>query len=333
METVLIFGATGTVGVYTAVDLKSKGYNVIAVARRKSDNGFFKDYGIEYYSVDISDYSNFDCLPKININHIVHFAGAMPAHMNGYDARQYINSIINGTLNVLEFARQANTQRIVFSQSISDVLYLFGNVDLIPADAERRFPLIGDHSVYSISKNAAVCLIEHYFCEYGIKRFILRLPTIYAYHPNPYYYVDGKKKWMGFRYIMDRAIKGETVEIWGDPSQQKEIVYVKDFTQIVQKSLEAHCDGGIYNVGRGVGVTLEEQIMGIIKVFSPVDKKSDVIYRPELPSSPQFILDISKTRAELGYEPQYDYLAYLRDFKKEMKENRFMILWGVQSDY
>lgn len=333
MKTVLIFGATGTVGVYCALDLKTKGYHVIAVGNRSSDNGFFKDYGIEYYSVDISDYNNFDHLPKNNIDYIIHFAGAMPAHMNGYDGHRYINSIVNGTLNVLEFTRNVNSKRIVFSQSISDILYLFGGLDLIPADAERRFPLTGDHSVYSISKNAAVNLIEHYFYEYGIKRFILRMPTIYAYHPNPYYYVNGQKKWMAFRYIIDRAIKSDTVEIWGDPSQQKEIVYINDFVQIVEKSLKADCDGGIYNVGCGVGVTLEKQVRGIIEVFSPKHKKSDVVYKPDMPNSPQFILDISKTKADLKYEPQYDYLSYLRDFKKEMGKNRFSKLWGVQSDY
>ena len=59
METVLIFGATGGIGAYTALHLKEKKYNVIAVGNRKSDNGFFQQYDIEYYSVDIS---NFDSL-------------------------------------------------------------------------------------------------------------------------------------------------------------------------------------------------------------------------------------------------------------------------------
>ena len=41
MDTIVIFGATGSVGVYTALFLKKKGYNIIAVGQRKSDNGFF----------------------------------------------------------------------------------------------------------------------------------------------------------------------------------------------------------------------------------------------------------------------------------------------------
>ena len=41
MKKVLVFGATGTVGAYTCIYLKERGYDVIAVGHRKDDNGFF----------------------------------------------------------------------------------------------------------------------------------------------------------------------------------------------------------------------------------------------------------------------------------------------------
>ena len=50
---VVIFGATGKVGCYSALHLKEVGFDVIAVGHRPSDNGFFADYNIPYYSVDI----------------------------------------------------------------------------------------------------------------------------------------------------------------------------------------------------------------------------------------------------------------------------------------
>ena len=225
MDTIVIFGATGSVGVYTALFLKKKGYNIIAVGQRKSDNGFFAEYDIPYYSVNIANKNDFNILPVSGVDQVLHFAGAMPARMQGYDPYQYVNSIITGTLNVLEYIRKVNALKVIFTQSIADVLHLFGSTDPISPDSVRKFPLIGDHSIYSISKNAAVDLIEHYFNQYAIKRFILRLPTIYVYHPNPYYYVDGVRKWMGYRYLIDRAINGKELEIWGDPFSKKEISY------------------------------------------------------------------------------------------------------------
>lgn len=333
METILLFGATGSVGVYTAIQLKEKGYNVIAVGKRKSDNDFFEDFGIKYYSVDISKKEEFKKLPQNGISQVLHFAGAMPARMNGYDPYTYIDSIITGTLNVLEYLRKIGASKIIFTQSIADILYLFGSKKPIDPEVERKNPPIGDHAVYSISKNASVNLIEHYYQEYGIKRFILRLPTIYLYHPDPYYYVNGNKKWMGYRYIIHKAVKGEDIELWGDPTSEKEIVYVKDFVQIIEKCIESNLDGGIYNVGNGIGISLEEQIRSIIKVFSPKESPSQIIYKSHKPNSPQFILDASKTINELGYRPQYNYLKYLEDFKREMENEPFSKLWGSKTDY
>lgn len=327
----IIFGATGSVGVYTSTILKSQGYDIVAVGRRKSDNGFFADYGIPYFSIDIKDKEAFAILPK-DIDAVIHLAGAMPAHMQDYDPYEYTNSIVNGTLNILEYMRECGCQRIVFSQSIADIGYKLGTKEPIPDDTEMRFPMNTDHSVYSICKNAAVHLIEHYHAKYGMKYFILRLPTIYGYHPNPYYYVDGKQKWLGYRYIIEQAIKGETLEIWGNPNNIKEMVSIKDLSHLVECCLKANVDGGIYNVGCGQPVTFEEQMRTIADVFQ-TDKKSEIVFKPEKISSPQFVLDIRKARKELGYAPQYDIRSLMEDYKHDLYSEPFAKLLGKRSDY
>lgn len=42
MKKILVIGATGSCGAYTALGLKEKGFDVVAVAHRKSDNGFLR---------------------------------------------------------------------------------------------------------------------------------------------------------------------------------------------------------------------------------------------------------------------------------------------------
>ena len=331
-KTIVLFGATGLVGAYTAMALKKNGYDVIAVGRRKNDNGFFVNNGMNYVSVDIKNKEDLQKLPQNNVFAVFHFAGAMPAHMKGYNPYEYLNSNITGTLNVLEYARNARVNKFIFSQSVSDVLYLGGTTHPIPADSEMHHPLKGDHAVYSISKNAAVGLIRHYEAEYGITAYILRLPTIYAYHPNPYYFVDGKKKWLGYRFLMKKAKKGEPIEIWGNPQNQKEFVYVDDFTQLCECCLKSG-KGGIYNVGNDFPISFGEQLKIMIDVFAENDKKSELSYRPEMPSSPQFILDISNAKRDLGYAPKYDCRKAFEAFKKEERLQRFKILWGTESDY
>ena len=76
MKRIIVFGATGGIGAYTIMHLfDTKIYDLIAVGHRKSDNGFFEGYGIPYYSVDIADYSTFECLPKEDVFAVVNMAG------------------------------------------------------------------------------------------------------------------------------------------------------------------------------------------------------------------------------------------------------------------
>ena len=112
-----------------------------------------------------------------------------------------------------------------------------------------------------------------------------------------------------------------------------DIVYVKDFAQIVKKMImseTAKC--GIYNLGNGKPVSLDDQIRLAVEVFGEDNQKSRIVYRPEMPDGRDFVQDISKNIEELGYVPEYDYKTYLEDYKKEMKENRFHGLFTSRSE-
>ena len=331
MKRVIVFGATGNLGANISIYLHNIGYEVIAVGHRKNDNGFFADHGIKYYSVDIEKESDFKILPVDNIYAVLHFAGMLPAVMEGFSATPYIQSIIQGTLNVLEYTRTVGADRIIFPQTLFDIRHLFGSKTPIPADSQRQVPE-GDHWMYVIAKNAACDMIEHYYNNYGIKRFIFRLSRIYLYHPNPYTFTDGKKVLVSDRALIYKAIKGEPIEVWGDPYRVLETISIYDFLRIIEKALVAVVDGGIYNVGSG-GTTLEERVRGIVDVFSPKNNKSEISYCPEKPNGTQFVLDITKTKLELGYEPKFSWYDYLVKFKKEMEIQPFAKLWGREEDY
>lgn len=329
MKNVVVFGATGTVGAYTCLYLIEHFYSVIAVGSRVSDNGFFADNGIKYYSVDVRNKSEFNKLPYQDIYAVVNLAGMLPARMEGYTPQRYIDINMTGALNILEYCAKANVNRVIYSQSISDVARLCGTPKPISSDAPTSFPLNNDHSVYSITKNAAVSLLEHYSAKYGFKHYILRFPNIYLYHPNPYYYVDGEKKWQGYRLMIHKAMHGEPLSIWGNPQKVRDIVYVKDCSQIIEKCIStADAPNGTYNVGTGIGTTMEEQVRGIVEIFSPKNTPSEISYDPTKSDAVEYVFDMSKVKKYLGYKPQYDYIAYLEDFKKEMLLQRFERLWG-----
>ena len=329
---VIVFGATGNLGAPISVYLKQNGYDVIAVGHRTSDNGFFEDMGIPYYSVDIENAKQFDVLPTDDIYAVAHFASSLPSRYE-YNPRDLFESITIGTLNVLEWMRKIGCKKIVFPQTPSDMASYHNCGKMIPEDAPREFPLTGDHAVYTIAKNAAVDLIENYHAEYGFSRFVFRFFTIYEYHPIAYHYRNYKHLIMPFRMLMDRASKSLPIEIWGNCKKAKEMVYIKDFIRLVKLAIDSDIEGGIYNVGNGWQVSLEEQILGIIKVFSPKDNPSPVIYVKDKPDPLENAFEITKIKRDFGYEPLYTYIQQLEDFKHDMETEPFAKLWGTKEDY
>ncbi len=329
---ILVLGATGNLGAYSAVALKNAGFDVIAAGRRESDNQFFEEQGIEYISLDITKAEDFDSLLDKDIDIVADFAGELPSRC-AFNPQALIRTITEATMNVLEFMRKSGAKKIIFPTTPYDLFQYHESGEPIDPDAQRSYPATGDHSVYAIAKNAAVDLIENYHNEYGISRFILRFFTIYQYHPNAYHYADGKMRKMPYRGLMDRAEKGEQIAIYGDPTRVKEMVYIKDFVKVVVAAAESELEGGFYNIGSPNRVSLEEMIRGIVEVFSPEDHKSEIIYDESRPDTLQSILDWSKTEKELGYKPEYTFLKMMRDFKEEMEEEPFAKLWGTGEYY
>lgn len=323
---IIVLGSAGNLGMYfidhLMQNLDYENYEIIATGTKKEYP--FDFYKGEYVQLDITNKSDFEKLPKENVHAVVDFAGLLPAYLEKDDPQKYIDVNVTGTLNVLEYCVQANAERIIYTQTWADLNgYLKDKKPLMPY-ALRKPIFKGDHAVYAVTKCAAVDLIECYHQKYGIKNFIFRLPNIYLYSPEMYYYVDGEKKYISYRYMIQRAMNGEDLEMWGNPDLGKDVVYVKDLCQMIFKSLWTDKDTGVYNAGTGVKTTMRQQIEGIIEVFSPSDKKSKIIECPEKKDCDDFVMDIENAKEDLGYIPQYDYISYLKDYKKEMELNRFV---------
>ena len=324
---IVIFGATGNVGSYVLRYAKSyfaeKDFEVIASGRRKTD--FFSKRGVPYYSVDISRPEEFDVLPKENVYAVIYLAAQIPSYMEGYHPESYIQSNILGACNVLEYCRHVHADRILFSTTVFDIsLYTKEQPQrILKPDLPYYFDYAGDHAVYVITKNTAIELMKHYLAQYGLKYFIFRFPTIYNYSPYHYYFPNGVKTKRPVYLMIERAMAGEPIELWGDPHYAKDMVYVDDCAQMICKAVEADRNHGWYNVGTGIPVTLEEQIRTIIEVFSPKDHPSEVIYRPEKKAGGGFLMDVSNAKEELGYEPQYNVKRLFEADGEEMRVMRF----------
>lgn len=323
---VIVFGAAGNLGMYyidhLLKNLNMKEYEIIATGTKLKYPFHF--YNGTYEQVDITNEKDFDKLPQSNVYAIVDFAGVLPAYLEKDEPHKYVDINVTGTLNVLEYARKVNADRIIYTHTWAEMNgYLKDKLPLKPY-APRKPIFKGDHAVYVVTKCAAVDLIECYHQIYGIKNFIFKLPNIYMYSPEEYYYVDGKKVVISYRYMIQRAIAGNDIELWGNPDLGKDIIYVKDLCQMIYKAMMTNkVTTGQYNAGTGIKTTMREQIEGMIEVFSPKDNPSKIIECPEKKDCDDFVMDISNIKEDLEYEPEYDYISYLKDYKKEMEAQRF----------
>lgn len=328
MEKIIIFGATGNIGAYFVDYCKTylgKDYEIIAVGRKSTD--FFSKQGIEYLQVDINNPNDFKVLPQKNVYAVVNLAGLLPAYLKVFNPFDYVETNINGALRILEYARIHGVDRVLYTQTWSVQGGYWGNREVLSPREPKSLIYTGDHAFYCITKSMVEDTLEHYHQEYGIKNFVFRLPNVYLYSPEKYYYVDGKQKYIGYRRIIDLASRGNDIEIWGDPDAFKDILYIKDLCQLMYKALLSEVDGGTYNAGTGIKTTLREQIEGIVDVFSPNDTRSKIINKPEYPGFTSFVMDISNAISELKYTPEYTYRRYLEDYKTEQELKRFDELW------
>ncbi len=328
MKKILIFGATGNIGAYLTDYCNSyidkNEYELIAVGRRKTD--FFNRNNIKYIQVDITKAEDFEKLPE-DVHAIVNLTGILPAYLDKYDPFKYVDINIKGSLRILEYARRVKADRVLYTQTWSEQGGYWGEREVLSPELPRKLIYTGDHAFYAITKTMIVESMEHYKQEFGIKNFVFRLPNVYMYHPDKFYYVDCVRKPVAYRYMIDRARKGEPIELWGDPDAFKDILYIKDLCQMMYKAIFVNLDGGCYNAGTGIKTSLKEQIEGMIEVFSPTDKKSEIIFKPEKTGFTSFVMDIDNAKRELGYSPEYSYIKYLRDYKEEEDKKRFDELW------
>ena len=327
MKKAIVLGATGQLGCYIALALKDSGYNVVAVGRRQNDGGFFATRDIKFVGgFDISKSKSFDLLPQEKFDVVVNMAGTMPAHADR-QMMPYVESIVVGTVNLCNWMRKLDMKRIVFNTTPSDVVDYWGTTEPIDDDAIRSFPKNGnDHAVYAICKRAACDILEHEQIVDGFEPCIFRHFMVYGWHPDAYYYLDGEKKMLPWRYMIRRCINGQDIEVYGDSSRLKELLYIKDFGAAVVRAAETHVCG-IFNLPGYKPYSLDEMVDGIMAAFATkgVRKK----HRTDLPDTPQILLSGKKSREVLGWKPMWTWNDACMDMRSECIENPIELMWGA----
>jgi UDP-glucose 4-epimerase len=322
---VIIFGASSFIGTYLVDELVKKGKKIIVLGRNIENLQYFRNLeNVKAINFNIQNLKDFKKLPNNDIEAVVHLAGIMPANVKKdlYNPYDYIDVNIKGTLNILEYCKNNNVKKIIYTSSESDVAMHYNKNIVIDENTPRAINYNNDHTVYAITKIASMDLIEHYSQAYNIQGIYFRLQNIFGYGQLLEHYRNGEKVLNGFGTFLYKAIRGEDIEIWGNPNIGRDMLYIKDLISMITMAIESSNARGLYCAGTGEKISLLEQVKGIIEVFS-MNKKSNIIFREEKPSVRSYTYDISKLKRDLNFEIEYSYKEWLKDWKKEFEENRF----------
>lgn len=326
---IVIIGATGFIGMYTAEYLLQSGKQVVATGRNPVLGRRLEEMGAQFVPLDITRPEQFDRLPTKDVEGVILLAGLLPANAKAdlvekENAADYFQVNVIGAIHVLEYCRKNGIRRVIGSCSYSDVSGAWGKGYPITEEEPRSFSFTGDHAVYVISKNASNDVMEYYNQQHGMQCAWFRFPPVYGVGPHGTIYVNGKAYKSGIATFIDNAKAGRDIELWGDPHIKRDIIYVKDVARAFGLALASDRTKGLYNMTSGTQLDLEDQAKAVIEVFG-AGRGSRIVYRPDKPNNtPSFWYSMEKAKRDFGFVPAYtDYKAMMQDYKQELESGRW----------
>jgi len=326
---IIVFGAAGFIGTYLIHQLIKESFKVLVVDIDESGAAYYDAHKIPFMFVDITKEEDFDKLPKDAARCIINLACLQPANVSKEEdnPRNYIKVNVLGMLNILEFARKTGTPKIIYTMSHRAVQGFWQYRKPVSEKSTKAIKYSGEYAMYSISESAAADCVQYYSKQYGMHTIIFRLPPVYGYGPHLEGFRNGKPIKTGFQVFIDNAMAGRPIELWGDCEKGRDIIYVKDVVSALILALKNGKTKGLYNIASGKLLSLKEEAQEIIKVFSPKDRPSELVYRPNIFNSIEYFLyDISKAKKDLHWCPKYSFIEMLFDYKREMENDRFGFL-------
>jgi UDP-glucose 4-epimerase len=319
---IIAIGGSGLIGRYLTHKMVQEGMDILAVGRSKQGEAFCKENNIPFMRLDITNIEDFEKLPQKNVDAVVHLA-ALLAELRP-SVEELLRGNVLGTYNVLEYCKNVGVKKIIYTTSHKEVMDWWAPQYLpISESVPERFS--GPESPYVISKIAGKRFVEFYATEYGIQGVVLRLTGVRGYGEilgslNS----DGSYVKSAFEMFVENAIKGEPIEIWGNHTARRDHIYIKDVVSCILAALRSDKVAGLYNVASGTGVTIEDEVKAIIKVFSPPENPSQIIYRPDIADlTKSWVYEISKAKTDLDWTPRYSYEEMLMDYKKESQRKKY----------
>lgn len=177
-KTILVTGATGLIGKLCVKSLLNSGYNtqVIALVRdeEKAKNIFGESKRLTYLVQDINQRIN----TTRRVDYIIHAASTTSSKDFVEKPVETIYTAINGSRNVLEFAKNKRLEGMVYLSSLE--IYGVNEKENIKEEDYGYIDILNPRSSYSESKKMVETMCISYGTEYGVPVKIARLAQTFG---------------------------------------------------------------------------------------------------------------------------------------------------------
>ncbi|MGH9820903.1 MAG: GDP-mannose 4,6-dehydratase [Pyrinomonadaceae bacterium] len=233
-----------------------------------------------YAMARVFDDGGFDC--------VVHLAARAGVRPSLQDPKLYAETNINGTLNLLELAKEHKVSQFVFGSSSS----VYGINSKIPFSEEDiiQHPI----SPYAATKAAGELLCHTYSHLYDLRTVCLRFFTVYGPRQRP----D-----LAIHKFTRLISEDKPMPMFGDGSTRRDYTYVDDIIQGVRAAIDYNGSmHEVFNLGESETTELKRLIE---LIEAALGKKAFIENKPMQPGDvPVTFADISKARKVLGYSPK-----------------------------
>lgn len=300
MHKYLVTGGAGFIGSHIAEKLVELGHEVVIFdnfSTGKIENLDGIKGQIRIVQGDIRDLSSVREAVK-GVDYITHHAAQISVPKSVSEPGETLEINTRGTLNVLMAAQESGIKKITFASSSA----VYGDTTNIPTNEEEQLrPL----SPYAVSK-----ALSEYYCSafahlYNMDIVIFRYFNVFGPRQDPSSQYSGV-----ISKFIDRAKKGEKLELYGDGSQTRDFIPVDKVASFNISAFQKELKGAqIFNLGSGKTIQINELAKQIVdsyggrsQIMCAAARQGDIMHS---------CADISRITGQFDVSTDYSLAEYL----------------------
>ncbi|MBR0713133.1 NAD-dependent epimerase [Bradyrhizobium liaoningense] len=325
-QAILVTGAAGFIGFHVARQLLAEGRPVIGLdnlnsyydpaLKRARLDVLRAERGFSFEQIDLADRESMaDLFGKHRFATVVHLGAQAGVRYSIDNPQAYVDSNLQGFLNVLEGCRRNGCRHLVYASSSS---VYGGNTKMPFAEDDRT-----DHPVsfYAATKKANEAMAQSYSHLYRLPVTGLRFFTIYGPWGRP----D-----MAMFLFVNAIMEGRPIRLFNHGKMRRDFTYVDDVTRVVSRLIAriptdnpaaANAPSKIYNVGNHH----PEELMHVVGLIERALGRTAI--KEMLPMQPGDVpatfADVADLMRDTGFAPSTpiedgvrNFVAWYRDYYK-----------------